>query len=267
MTRRRRATLGYTVAERDALFRWGYLEHYAADPAFGRDLVAMYAEHAARLVPLPFDPSTWWRSAASDREDVRTLRGIADPVPILAYREAVRAVCRRYGLDRLRPPGDWLFPGLEVGEWLVHAWCQMRGEMAARGDVGRRVVGGKPLGLAEFTMGYGVASMVPDTAGGTWDPRSETYAAARARLGWRHARNLEAIAERVEREGLVSLDSRPELRRDLGWLYRHVAHGETFPAIAAADLGDTFPTGPDTVRRAVERMARCVLRSDYRSGR
>jgi hypothetical protein len=257
MAGKRRVSLAYTIAERDGLFRWAYLECYAADPVFGRDLVALYAEHAARLVPLPFDPATWWRAAASDREAVRRLRGIADPVPILAYREAVRALCGRYGLDRLRPPAQWLFPGVDVGEHVVHAWCWWRASEAAAG---------RDVGPDQFLTGYGVSSMVPDIGGGIWDPRRETRAAARARLGWRRAPDLETLAERGDEEGLVWLDEFPELERDIGWLYSHVAHGKAYRDIAASYFHDAHPTPTqaDTVGRAVRQMAARVLRSDHK---
>lgn len=243
LTRRRRPSLAYTVAERDAWLRGAYLERYEDDREFGRELLAVYAEHAVPLAPLPFDPTVWWMGAASEREDVRQLWGITDPGPILAYREAARALGRRCGLDRLRPPGHWLFPGLEVGEYLVHAWCWWRAIQAADG---------RDFGPEHFAAGYGVAESVPNLKGGAWDPRHETYAAARARLGWRRARDLRAIAEKAEAGGLEFLDSRPELHRDLGWLYRHVVGREPFAAIVAADLGDDPDvTKEKTVRTAV----------------
>jgi len=205
------------------------------------------------LVPLPFDPTVWWMGAASDGEDVRQLWGITAPGPILTYREAARALCRRYGLDRLRPTGDWLFPGLGVGEYLVHAWCWWRAIQAADG---------RDFGPEHFAMGYGISEAVPDLRGGAWDPRHETYAAAKERLGWRRAGALRTIAARAEAAGLLFLDRAPELQRDLGWLYRHVARRESFAAIAATDLGDDPDlTKENTVRTAVERMARRVFRS------
>lgn len=253
LTRRRRFSLAYTAAERDGWLRAAYLERYECDLEFGRDLMGLYAEHAVPLAPLPFDPTVWWMGAASDREDVRLLWGITDPGPILAYREAARALCRCYGLDRLRPAGHWLFPGLEVGEYLVHAWCWWRAIQAADG---------RDFGPEHFAAGYGVSEAVPDLKGGAWDPRHETYAAAKVRLGWRRAPDLRAIAEKAEASGLKFLDNVPELQRDLGWLYRHVARRESFAAIVAADLGnDPDVTKEKTVRTAVERMARRVFRS------
>lgn len=253
LTRRRRASLAYTVAERDGLLLWAYLERYEDDRDFGRELLALYAEHAVPLAPLPFDPTVWWMGAACEREDVRQLWGITDPAPILAYREAARALGRRYRLDRLRPPGHWLFPGLEVGDYLVHAWCWWRAIEAADG---------RDFGPEQFAAGYGISEAVPDLHGGVWDPRHETYAAARTRLGWRRAPDLRAIAEKAEAGGLEFLDSRPGLQRDLGWLYRHVVGRESFAAIVAADLGDDPDlTKEMTVRTAVERMARRVFRS------
>ncbi len=256
MTRKRRSSLAYTAAERDGFVRWGYLAQYEADPEFGRDLLALYADHASRLGVLPDEPLVWWLGARSDREDVRQFSGVNGPIS--AYVAAVDALCRRYGLHRLQLPLDR--PGeLDVGAALVHEWCRWRGVCAERG---------REHGPEQFSQGYDVRGAVPDLSEGPWDARRETYGAAAARLGWRRAGDLRTIAEQAEAGGLLFLDTRPELQRDLGWLYRHVARDESYASIVAVDLGDDPDlTKEETVRRAVERMARRVLHPISPAGR
>ncbi len=250
MSRKRRASLAYTAAERDGFLRWAYLERYEDDPDFGRDLLALYASHAEPLGALPDEPLGWWLGARSDRDDVRQLWGVNGP--IIAYTTAVDALCRRYGLHRLQLPLDRRGE-LEVGAALVHEWCRWRGVCAERG---------REHGPEDFAQGYDGGGAVPDLSEGSWDPRRETYGAAVARLGWRRAGGLRTIAAQAEAAGLFFLDGRPKLQRDLGWLYRHVARRETFAGIAAADLPPSFEADPvETVRQAVKRMARRVFRT------
>lgn len=247
--RRRRASVAYLPAERDAWLRVAYLEHYADDPGFAGELTTLYVERAEPARPLPFSPAEWWIGATSDRPEARELFGVSDAAA--AYVAGVRQLAGRYGLPRLRAPEGWLWAPLTVGEWLVHSWCSERATEAVHG---RRV------DAEWFPCGYGIGLAFPDVPAGAFDPRRELYGEARNRLGWRHRDALEATAGAGEAAGYVFMDNAPELRRDLGWLFRHVAHGEAFDAIAAADLpSDPDGTGPETVRRAVRRMARRVL--------
>ena len=71
------------------------------------------------------------------------------------------------------------------------------------------------------------------------------------------ARYIGVIADAAEAAGYVFMDAAPELQRDLGWLYRHVARGETPESIAAADLPGPSDHG-EAVARAIRRMARRV---------
>lgn len=248
MTRRRRASLAYTVAERDGFLRWAYLERYEDDREFGRELLALYANHAEPLGPLPDEPLGWWLGARSDRADVRELWRVDDR--ITAYVAAVDELSRRWGLHRLQLPPERRGE-LDVGAALVHEFCRWRGICAEQG---------REHGPGDFAQGYDVSGAVPGFSEGPWDPRREAYGAAVDRLGWRRAGDLRTIAERAEVTGLVFLDGRPEMQRDLEWLYRHVARGETYRQIAATDL-PTSLEADELVRQAVKRMARRVFRS------
>lgn len=253
--KRRRRSLAYTPAERDAWLRVAYLAHYGDDPDFGRELTTLYAERAEPACPLPFDPTAWWIGATSDRDDVRELYHVTEPVA--AYVAAVRALAARYGLARLRVPDDWPWPGISVGQWHVHAWCSWRATEAAHG---------RQVGPEWFAFGYGLAGPPPDIPEGSFDPRRELYAEARTRLGWRHRAEIEASAEAAEAAGYL-FDLSPATRRDIRWLYRRVALGQRFDAIAEGLGDDPEGTGPERVRRAVRRMSRHVLRPGRLSGR
>jgi hypothetical protein len=128
---------------------------------------------------------------------------------------------------------------------------------------------GRDFGPEQFLSGYGFSEMCPDLEPSEWDVRSETSAAAVKRLGKRKRDRLRAIAEQAEAAGFCFLDARPDLRRDLGWLFRHVALGQTYAVIAAAAIAagdltdDPEGRGPETVKKAVGRVAasaRLVLR-------
>jgi hypothetical protein len=244
--KKRRTSLAYLPAERDAHLRVAYLEHYGDDPDLAHELATLYAERAEPARPLPFDPSEWWIGAASDRAEVRALWRVTPAA--VAYVGAVRDLAGRYGLPRLCQPDGWLWPELTVGEWLVHAWCSWRATEAAQG---------RQVGPEWFPSGYEFGMARPDLPEGSFDARHELYGDARARLGWRHGAAIAATADAAEAAGYVFMDASPELRRDLGWLYRHVARGETPESIAAADLRGPTDHG-EAVARAIRRMARRV---------
>ncbi len=244
MTRRRRASVAFTPAEARDWLRCAYLERHEVDPEFGRALLALYARHAEPLLPLPVDPLGWWLGVHSGRDDARELWGVTEPIG--AYVAAVDVLCRYWRLDRLHLPPDRAGE-LAVGPALVHEFCRWRGIYPEHGP-------------ASFAQGYDGGDAVPDTSGGPWDPRRETYQAARSRLGHRRASDLRTIAEQAEAAGLLFLDRWPELQRDLGWLYRHVARRETYASIAETDLPPSLDVDQvDMVRQAVGRMARRVF--------
>jgi len=249
--KKRRTSLAYLPAERDAWLRIAYLSHYGDDPDFARELKTLYAVHAEPALPLPFHPGGWWRGAASEREDVRQHYRVTPAT--VGYVTAVRALAGRYGLPRLTAPDDWLWDALTVGEWLVHAWCSWRATEAAQG---------RQVGPEWFPCGYAFGMALPDVPEGAFDARREPYGAAVLRVGGRRRGEIRATAEAAEAAGYVFMDGAPELRRDVAWLYRHVARGDGFDTIATADLGDDPDgKGPESVRQAVRRMTRRVLRA------
>jgi hypothetical protein len=254
--KRRRRSVALTPGERDAGLRVAFLEHYGDDPDFGRELTTLYAEHAEAARPLPFDPSEWWIGAASDRAEVRALWRVTPAVA--GYVGAVCALAGRYGLPRLQVPEDWLWGTLTVGEWLVHSWCSWRATMAGQE---------RTVGPEWFALGYGLAEAQADIPVGPFDPRRERYAAARARLGWRHRAALEETAEAAEAAGYV-FESKPETSRDVEWLYRHVAKRETLRGIAAREFPSAdAAAAEELVRRAVRRISCRVLHPGGLTGR
>jgi hypothetical protein len=245
--KKRRTSLAYLPAERDAYLRLAYLYHYGDDPDFARELETLYAVHAEPALTLPFHPGGWWRGAASEREDVRQHYRVTPAT--VGYVTAVRALAGRYGLPRLTAPDDWLWRPLTVGEWLVHAWCSWRATEAAQG---------RQVGPEWFPCGYAFGMALPDVPEGAFDARCELYGDARTRLGWRHQADLEATAEAAATAGYVFLPGTPEgLRDDVKRLYRHVARGETPTSIAAGDFQGTEDHS-EAVARALRRMSRRI---------
>jgi hypothetical protein len=301
---RRTSTSALTQAGLRGNHRRLLLGFYDRDPGFGRALGRLWIRHARRLALAPdwrqLGPVIWAatpsgqavRDEFDTRGDVQSLPPAERQqawddafAPAARYLEALGAVSRRYGLDRI---GD---EGVDV----LHAWCESRQSVLASGghwptrffSQGYQFFGPVPeVGdVVEFDVGV----LEPDgqriairerddvtvvhIAGrdDQWDPTMEPYGKAFARLrkkyGKRHEAEIRAELDRrtrvAEQAGARRYDTRPNVRRDAEWLFWHLRCKEG-PAAVAARAGviphDADPEARDraiaTVTKAVSRFAR-----------
>ena len=267
MTRRRRGSIAATDAYVRGELRRALFGHHARDPEFCAALEALWVQHHDG-VPRGDE----WHLASADDEVLGRLLG-PRTAPMRAYLTAVENVAGRFGLDRLEGGA-----GLET----IHEWCRERQEVGPGwpasnfGEgyqeygpvvtVGETVV--RPLGtltIGDQRLTLSEADVVPILRVGdgrdAWDPTRERRTPARDRL--RHSFGSRAARRQIDAEqnrleglaadvGATSRASRPNAKRDVGWLFECIRHNKTPGDIAeAAD----WKTEPAAVKQAVRRVA------------
>ena len=270
------------------------LRHYDTDPAFGRGLIRLWLRHAKTLrLPddwRTIPPLIWLEEPSAQavaeafaaRADIQEWAD-ADRVrvweegfePVGAYLEALTVLAERFGLDRLGPEG------IET----IHRWCVDRQQAAAVGlawprtrfsqayqrfgpviEVGEVVerlrtveLDGRRIALVDHDV-----RAVVHIAGWTVplditsEPRAISYARLRKRFGKAHEGEIRAELDRLYARGAelgaVAADTRPNLARDLGWLYWHLRYRDRPDRVAErAGLSEGRRS---RIRKAVERVAR-----------
>ena len=187
-----------------------------------------------------------------------------------AYVAAVRALPKRWGLDRLLPPND------ERGARLIHHWCQRR-----RAAGGQRPVGWLTAGLTEAEhvaeIGEVVARSVTDLGElvavdelvrpvvrieivDEWDPERESRADAYKRLGAfakeKIRDELDRLARDAEAKGYVFPDRAPKLQRDLDRLAGLMTGRATVTGLAGDETDPTTIDREGAVVRSIRRIAK-----------
>lgn len=196
--------------------------------------------------------------------------------PLADYLDGLAELATRFGIDRL---------GIE-GVDAIHTWCYWHQEAVAVGgrwprrrfsdgyqnfgqaiDVGEVVE--RDLGVLEVG-GVRIAvkeqDVIPvlDIAGRTarWNPTTEPRAVAfirlRKRFGKRYEREIRAELDRMaalaEEAGATAMDKRPNVDRDLEWLFWHLRYRES--SVQVTERAGRPITDVALVRKAVWRMAR-----------
>lgn len=231
-----------------------FLRFYDQDAEFGNALLALVPLAEAADIT---HGSPYWRThvglwnLASQSWD-RHPPGRRPPriTEITAFVRAADELAGTFGLDRL---GD-------VGRAYIFGWFDRLLRASAAGSAHPSADGPGRISVSPITVTFepGVGGHIgPPWEREHWDPTREPRRDARLRLERIARDQIQAALDQVEREtielGLTFPDTAPNLRRDLGWLYRKVRHRESFQAIL--DSLESPPNDVETVRKAVIRMA------------
>jgi hypothetical protein len=229
-----------------ALFR-----HYDSDEDFKEQLVALIplAEAAIKAHgPVPGRTRidlTRLADAGPDATD-------RDVPEVANFLVAARDLASASGLERL---GD---DGLRH----VLAWCDRY--ISARGSrLSPRAYGPGTLSTvrAEYTFEPEVFGIVPAPwRREEWSPTHESRGDARLRLEAKAKRAIQRALDEIEKETEERRLLRhprpvPNLERDIKWLYRKL-RGDSYELIYQRWPTPPVTSSPDTVRKAVERIAR-----------
>lgn len=213
-----------------------FADLWGQEPTFRRALSAVYARHCrnlpavmARPVKAPLlghDVPTFADASASDVEELTWPEADDGEAAAWAttYLSALERMGARYGLRRWRPPVDGA--QLSYGEALIHGWCAMRAGYGFGPERFAWAVGADGFIVPERTRGLEVQ----------WDPRHESYDAARRRLRTALDHELSAIrAAWTASPAGFAFRVPANTERDLGWLYQRVRHRRTVSAIVAME--------------------------------
>ncbi len=259
----------------DWRLRSAFADLWGQDAAFQRSLAGLYRTHCRGAMPPAMaqlrrdtaretlvqaygdraGPRYRPRFADVSLQELVEL-GAEDPESgpwALSYLAAVRRLATRSGLARWMPadPPGRLFA---YGEQLIHEWCVNRAASAPGAF--------RPAHFAAVVVG-GVYFRPPIEAPSIdvrWDPRDESYDAARARLRREVDARLAIIRAAWEASPDELRTGPPNMARDLRWVFDRVRHGRSLDAIAshAAVADDHIAESPDPVaivQRATVRMA------------
>jgi hypothetical protein len=210
-----------------------YLERYAQHPDFVEALEALYSAHVTGEHRALLASAELWQMGVVTRHPGDEWAA--------GYLEALSQLARRFGLDRLEPAGRGWPSG---GEEAIHNWCGLRARADLQGSPWR-----PPFWMVE------AGGAQPDVDGrvevhieAEWRPDLESLGKAKERLLVEARRQIERqladIAARAEAASLTFRDTRPKMREHLGWLFRHVALGESFDHI-----GGGYTKGPDVYKQ------------------
>jgi hypothetical protein len=228
--------------EHQGFVRLEYLRNYDRDFRFNNALIEFYDRH--------WLPSRVWLIGAGDLYDVQYWDedGIVGG-EVRSFLEDLRRFAAQFGLDRLKPripeAASALAPS--AGEALVFQWCQHRaGALRERRtwSPNRFSVGMGPI-LTDYASPSGrLDTSMCVEINDQWDPRDEDFGKARKRLRslahQKIERELDRVAVQAESKGYTFPDTKPKARRNLRWLYEHVALGMSYGDLAAKHL-----EGPD----------------------
>jgi hypothetical protein len=272
--------------------RKALLRHYDYDGEFNAALEQLWVERAAGLTLTPdwrTTPPLWWLEepsrAAVDRvfESCVSGEGLTATeeaaiwthqyAPVAAYFEALSTLAERFGLDRLGPEGfdtlhTWCETRQTFGEWWTAAHFsegyQKFGPVIEVGEVVKTDRGVWDIdGHAIRLIDRDVRPVVRiDGREEEWDPTMENRSRAFKRLckvfGKRHAPEIRAELDRMASlardAGVGALDTRPNVARDIQWLFWHLRYLEDPAGVARRAGSDADEIG--AIRKAVERAAK-----------
>jgi hypothetical protein len=183
---------------------------------------------------------------------------------VQSYTQAVFQLAAEWGIDRIPD-----------GRRAIHEWCMWNaatgtGVRASQIGVGWSFSGMLP-DVGEDIWGQRVEHIGPNGETRTvvfgervpivrialedaWHARDESRVEARERIMRRLGGLVDAELSRLqsgyESAGYVFPDTRPNLQRDMQWLFRRIGRGEWIAAIAS---GDGVPES--TVRSAISKLA------------
>jgi hypothetical protein len=244
------------------------LDRIAADPEFAMALRALFETHVPWLAELPRWPEFAWQVPLDDARGDR--RPEDEPAPgVAAYVAAVRALAKRWGLDRLIAERE------ELGARLIHDWCRSRRRIGPEVSVAWLVHGlteahyvpeiGEVVARSETDLGdmlvvdQLVRPVVRVVVIDEWDPQRESRASARRRLRALADTTIQDELDRLtadaESKGYRFVDRAPALDRDLNRLFQLMAKGATLADLAAET--EAYTLKPEAaVRRSIYRIAR-----------
>lgn len=282
--------------------RRALLGHYDHDAEFTDALEQLWVEHASGLALTAnwrTTPPLYWidepsRAAVQAAfEYLFAEPGVASPEQaaiwtnqyesVAAYLDALSGLAQRFGLDHL---GD---EGIDT----LHAWCNCRHENGAHwaaahfshgyqkfgpvpevGEVSEYDLGEQDLDGHRIRLIWRDVTPVIRIDGHEviFDPtlRRRSYAFARLRkwLGKRHEPEIRAELDRLEADaeaaGAKAYDTRPNVARDIEWLFWHLRHRDG-PGDVAKRAGldeDAVPKITMAVGR-VAKDAEITLRSGW----
>jgi len=234
-----------------ALLRMAYLQRYDNDPAFCAELEELYVRTVGDTPPL--DPE--WADHLRDPARAPILLKVLPPTrPLLvgspeddAYLGALDRFVEKWGLDRIEGSREDAFTS---GSTYVNEWCMIR----------QLYPDSTPASEFSTSTGWGGTARVLDTAvtlviAEAWDPERERQRDAQRRLEGLAVKaireQLEGIAERAERAGLVFADTEPARQRHLDWVFRLATSRTTI-----LDLVRIDQESEEAVTIAVRRMAK-----------